>query len=99
MIELTGVAMFVMGGLTVGALFLLRRREPLTPRPYRATAYPVLPAFYLAVSAAVIGLKIFQVIMLARQPNAALSTWFPLLGIGLFLGILVVHLWWTRVSR
>jgi APA family basic amino acid/polyamine antiporter len=32
------------------ALFALRRREPDTPRPYRAWGYPLLPALALAVA-------------------------------------------------
>jgi APA family basic amino acid/polyamine antiporter len=31
----------------VTALYVLRRRQPLRPRPYRAWGYPVLPAVYL----------------------------------------------------
>jgi APA family basic amino acid/polyamine antiporter len=37
---------------TVG-LFVLRRREPALPRPYRAWGYPVLPALYIALTSAV----------------------------------------------
>ncbi len=38
--------------LTVAALFVLRRTQPDTPRPYRCTGYPWLPAIYLLVGAA-----------------------------------------------
>ena len=41
------------------ALFALRRREPDTPRPYRALGYPLLPAIALA---AAIGLLIAMVV-------------------------------------
>lgn len=37
---------------TVG-LFTLRRRQPDTPRPYRALGYPVLPAVYIALTTAI----------------------------------------------
>jgi APA family basic amino acid/polyamine antiporter len=33
------------------ALFVLRRREPLTPRPYRAWGYPWLPILGLLIAA------------------------------------------------
>lgn len=33
--------------LTVAALFILRRKRPDAPRPYRAIGYPVVPALYL----------------------------------------------------
>ena len=32
------------------ALFRLRRRRPLAPRPYRAWGYPVIPAFFIFAS-------------------------------------------------
>jgi APA family basic amino acid/polyamine antiporter len=35
--------------LTIAAIFVLRRREPDLPRPWRAIGYPVLPALILAV--------------------------------------------------
>lgn len=34
--------------LTVGALFMLRRRRPDLPRPYRAWGYPLLPLAFIA---------------------------------------------------
>ena len=41
------------------ALFVLRRRRPDLPRPYRAWGYPWLPALYLAANAAIaIGLLV-----------------------------------------
>jgi len=35
--------------LTVGALFVLRRKMPDAPRPYRCAGYPWLPALYLLI--------------------------------------------------
>jgi APA family basic amino acid/polyamine antiporter len=39
-------------GLTVAALFVLRRKLPDAPRPYRCAGYPWLPALYVLISAA-----------------------------------------------
>ncbi|HYH78243.1 MAG TPA: hypothetical protein VEX86_00550, partial [Longimicrobium sp.] len=33
--------------LTVAAVFVLRRRRPDLPRPYRTAGYPVVPAIFL----------------------------------------------------
>lgn len=33
--------------LTIAGVFILRRKQPDTPRPYRVWAYPVLPAIYV----------------------------------------------------
>jgi ethanolamine permease len=41
--------------LSMVALFVLRRREPALPRPFRAVAYPVFPAVALGLSLIAIG--------------------------------------------
>lgn len=47
--------------ITIGGLFILRRREPDFPRPYKAFGYPWLPAFYIVIASAIcIDLLIFQ---------------------------------------
>lgn len=38
--------------LTVGAVFILRRKKPGAPRPYRAWGYPVVPAGYIVLAIA-----------------------------------------------
>jgi APA family basic amino acid/polyamine antiporter len=47
--------------LTVSAVFVLRRRLPDVPRPYRAWGYPIVPALYvIAASAIMIDLLILK---------------------------------------
>jgi APA family basic amino acid/polyamine antiporter len=47
--------------LTVSAVFVLRRRLPDAPRPYRAWGYPIVPALYVvAASALMIDLLILK---------------------------------------
>jgi basic amino acid/polyamine antiporter, APA family len=41
--------------LLIGALFILRRREPDSPRPYRAWGYPYAPALMLVLAIALFG--------------------------------------------
>jgi APA family basic amino acid/polyamine antiporter len=36
--------------LTIAGLFVLRRKQPNAPRPYRALGYPVLPVLYIAMA-------------------------------------------------
>jgi len=36
----------------VAGLFVLRRKQPDAPRPYRCTGYPVLPALYVILGTA-----------------------------------------------
>jgi APA family basic amino acid/polyamine antiporter len=68
--------------LTIAGIFRLRKRRPDAERPYRAFGYPVLPALYIVVAAAI------SIDLLIYKP---LYSW-PGLGIVL-LGIPVYFLW------
>lgn len=47
--------------VTILALFYLRHKEPLLPRPYRTIGYPVVPGLYLLLAGAIcIDLLIFK---------------------------------------
>ena len=74
--------------LTVVGIFILRKKQPNAERPYKAFGYPITPALYIILAAAVsINLLIFK-------PN---YTW-PGLGIVL-LGIPVYFVWKKVGSR
>lgn len=56
---------FVLGiwpfyALAVGAVFLLRRRAPELPRPYRTLGYPVVPLIFLLASLAMLGNALWE---------------------------------------
>ncbi len=38
---------------TIGGLFILRKKEPNTPRPYKAFGYPLIPALYILFAIAI----------------------------------------------
>ena len=46
-------------GLTVAAVFVLRRRQPDAPRPYRTWGYPVTPVVFLLSVCIVVGTLVF----------------------------------------
>ncbi|PBQ32445.1 amino acid transporter [Sphingobacteriaceae bacterium] len=47
--------------ITISALFYLRKKEPATPRPYKAFGYPVIPALYILLAGAIcVDLLIFK---------------------------------------
>ncbi|HBB93258.1 MAG TPA: amino acid transporter [Bacteroidales bacterium] len=71
--------------LTIGAIFVLRVKQPDAERPYKAFGYPVIPALYILVT------TIICVILLIYKPNYT----FPGLIIVL-LGIPVYYLWRKR---
>jgi basic amino acid/polyamine antiporter, APA family len=68
--------------LTILAIFILRRKRPDIPRPYKAFGYPFIPAIYILTTVTI------MVILLKYKPNYT----FPGLAIVL-LGIPVFFLW------
>jgi basic amino acid/polyamine antiporter, APA family len=54
LVTYTGFAITLFLGLAVLSLFVLRAREPEAERPFRAWFYPVGPALYVLVSAAIL---------------------------------------------
>lgn len=73
--------------MTVAALFVLRRRRPETPRPYRCTGYPWLPAIYVLVGGAWTLNTVFT-----RPTEAAAGAIIVLIGVP-------GYLYWRRQSR
>jgi basic amino acid/polyamine antiporter, APA family len=49
-----GFAITLFAGTAVAAVFVLRAKEPNAPRPYRAWGYPITPAIFVIVSAAIV---------------------------------------------
>jgi APA family basic amino acid/polyamine antiporter len=49
-----GFAITLFAGTAVAAVFVLRAKDPLAPRPYRAWGYPVTPAIFVIVSAGIV---------------------------------------------
>ncbi len=66
--------------LTIVGLFVLRRKQPDAPRPYRAFGYPVLPALYIVMAVWICG------VLLRYKPQ---YTWpgliLVLLGVPVYL--------------
>jgi APA family basic amino acid/polyamine antiporter len=49
-----GFALTLFAGAAVAAVFVLRAREPEAPRPYEAFGYPLTPAIFVVVAAAIL---------------------------------------------
>ncbi len=91
LLELTSVAMLVMGSLAVISVFVFRARMPDAPRPYRATGYPVLPAFYLLVSAIVIGVSLYRVAVPGADGPEGIDRFLPVFGLVVFAAAWLGH--------
>jgi len=78
-------AVLVFYVLTILGLFVLRRKRPDAPRPYKAFGYPVLPAMYIVMATWICG------VLLRYKPQ---YTW-P----GLMLVLLGVPVYWIWQRR
>lgn len=74
--------------LTVLGLFLLRRRQPQTPRPFRAWGYPVTPLLFLLATG-------YALVRFATSPEQARAS---LLGAGTVAAGGVLY-WWQVKRR
>lgn len=65
--------------LTVGALFILRKKMPDVERPYKAIGYPILPALYILLAI------VICVVMVVNNPeNAGKGLLIMLIGLPIF---------------
>jgi APA family basic amino acid/polyamine antiporter len=51
LVSYTGFAVVLFSAIAVAAVFVLRRRDPEAPRPFRAWGYPWAPATFVIASA------------------------------------------------
>jgi APA family basic amino acid/polyamine antiporter len=65
--------------LTIFGLFILRKKEPNTERPYKAFGYPIIPALYIIIT---LGICIDLLIYDFR--NAGMGLFIVLLGIPVY---------------
>jgi APA family basic amino acid/polyamine antiporter len=79
-------AAFFFYGLTALGVFILRKRSPDTPRPYKVWGYPVIPALFLIFCICLIVITCYT-----RPREAALGLVLMLTGVPLYF-------YWTRTQ-
>jgi APA family basic amino acid/polyamine antiporter len=80
-------AILIFLALVTGSVFVLRRRRPDAPRPYRTLGYPVVPPVFLVVAGWLV------VNTLLTTPRQALA------GLGLIAVGLPFYGYWSRRAR
>ncbi len=93
LLAMVSLTMVVTGSLTVGSLFVLRRKDPDAPRPYRALGYPWLPSLYLISSVLVIGDMVLAAFSGQRQDV------YPLIGLVGTAALYLGHRVWSRAQK
>jgi APA family basic amino acid/polyamine antiporter len=86
LVSYTGFAVVLFSGIAVAALFVLRRRERFTDRPFRAWGYPAAPAVFVIASAVMVGNEIW------RNPRPSMA------GIAI-IALGVPAFFWMRARR
>jgi APA family basic amino acid/polyamine antiporter len=66
--------------LTASTVFVFRRRDPDTPRPYRVNGYPVTPALFIAAALLLITFSFIE-----EPRNSLLGSGVILLGVPIYL--------------
>ena len=80
-------ASWIFAALAAASVFVLRRRRPDAPRPFRVPGYPVTPVLFIAAAAAIVGNTI-----VARPVQA-------LIGLGIVATGVPAYLVWKRRPR
>jgi APA family basic amino acid/polyamine antiporter len=80
-------ASFIFYGATTLGVFILRKKMPDAPRPYKTWGYPIVPALFILFCVALI------VITFAAKPREAL------MGLGLMLLGVPFYFYWRKVNR
>ena len=96
LLELTSIAMFVMGALTVAALFVIRGRDG-DDAPYQATGYPWVPGTFIVISAVIVAASLYRAGFGVDGGSA--ESLYPLAGLGLFVAMSMGHFLIHRKSK
>jgi APA family basic amino acid/polyamine antiporter len=84
LITYTGFAVVLFSGIAGVALFVLRRRHPDLPRPFRAFGYPLMPALFVVASALIVANAMW------RSPGPSVA------GLAIIASGLPLYVWFRR---
>ena len=82
----TGFSITLFLGIAVFALFVLRRREPNAPRPFKALGYPIAPAIFCAACFIILANALYTDLIkttMNGQPVGPSAWGFLVIGLGL----------------
>lgn len=85
LLDMIAFVVVIFYALTIIGIFILRKKRPDIPRPYKAFGYPVLPAIYILLAA------VFCIFLIKIKPVYA--------GIGLGIVLLGIPLYYLAVSK
>lgn len=90
----TGFSIVLFAGIAVASLFVLRRREPDVPRPFKAWGYPIAPAIFTLASALIVMNALWTDLILPIRTGAP---WGPAAAGLLIIGLgIPIYLFFSR---
>jgi APA family basic amino acid/polyamine antiporter len=89
----TGFAVVLFAGIAVAALFVLRRREPGAPRPFRAWGYPAAPAIFAVASLAIVANALWTDLL---RPILTGAAWGPSAAGLIIIAAGIPLYWWMK---
>lgn len=87
LLEYVVFAVLIFYVLTIGGIFLLRKKQPEMERPYKAFGYPVIPALYILLALLIL------VILMFCQPDYSIP------GLVLVLLGIPVYFFWDKKQK
>jgi APA family basic amino acid/polyamine antiporter len=87
LVSYTGFALVLFAGVAVSAVFVLRRRSPEAPRPFRAWGYPWAPVIFVAACAVMVVNELW------RNPGTSAA------GLAIIAAGSPIYWWMTADSR
>jgi APA family basic amino acid/polyamine antiporter len=85
LLEYSTFASLIFYMLTIGGIFILRKKEPLAERPYRAFGYPIIPILYILIT------SLICIDLLIYKPTTA--------GLGLVIVLLGIPVYFVARSK
>jgi len=87
-LQYSGVGLAIFSMLTVSAVYILRKRRPDLPRPFRTPGYPIVPAIYL------VGTGLLVAAVIKERPIVSSVSLFSIAA-----GVPVYYLWGMIAPR
>jgi basic amino acid/polyamine antiporter, APA family len=98
--ELTSLAMLVTAGLSMIALFVIRKKTEIQTQLYRFKGFMLAPWIFFIVNLGILVVSIrTALVKMHIEDENSWKAWYSLLGIILFVALWLSHLAWTRIKN
>ena len=98
--ELTSLAMLVTAGLSMIALFIIRKKTDIQNQLYRFKGFMLAPWIFFIINLGILMVSIQTALVKMRlEDENSWKAWYSLLGIIIFVVLWLSHIAWTRIKN